>query len=106
MKIYIDFGYANVGDRQLHEFLQLPEKHMEIEASTTREVFERLRTQSPVAQEIFKMQFHPNGVLDGGWMIVLNRGSTKAKGIKSDADLDIPLNEGDRIYISSIVCGG
>lgn len=101
MKIHVTLGYANVDGSPLHELLQLPEKHMEIEASTTREVFDYLRAASSVARERFALQFDSNGV-SGGWITILNYRGVEAKAIKSDADLDLPLKEGDRIYITNV----
>lgn len=101
MKIHVTLGYADVDGTSLHERLQLPEKHIEVEAATTREVFDYLRAESSVARERFTLRFDSNGV-SGGWTTILNHRGIGARGIKSDADLDFPLKEGDRIYITHV----
>lgn len=101
MKIRVDFGYSNGDGANLAEHLGFVDRRIYVEASTVREVFEYLWSQSLEAQEVFQLRFNPIGLLDGRWAVIVNRDTTISKGIRSEADLDAPLKEGDRIYITS-----
>lgn len=101
MTIHVEFAYASGDGGKLSERLGFDGKYMDVEASSAREVFVFLRSQSPIAQDLFQLNFSRVGLLDGSWVVILNRGSKNAKAIKSDADLDTLLDDGDRIYITS-----
>lgn len=103
MIIRVELGKWHQGEGPLSERLNLEPGPFFMEVTNARQIIEQLRTMSPKAPEAFEIWFNRSGFLRGTWAIIVNRDSRNRRAIKSEAEMDQPLTEGDCIYITS--CG-
>ena len=101
MIIRVELGKWHQGEGPLSESLNLEPGPFFMEVTNARQILERLKAMSPEADQAFEMWFNRNGCLRASWAIIVNRDSRYRRAIKSDAQLDASLTEGDYIYITS-----